>query len=318
MNKFDALVQQVERRVATLDSNESIFFARELEHIKQQTMEVDFQEIKARSLWPINTEADPADKTFTYRQFTKLGAAKIISDYANDIPNIDVEGEEFTSKIKTIADSWGWTIDEIQASAKTNKNLDGRLANAGREAALREENRLSFVGSAPHGIPGVLTNANVNTVVLAADGTGSPTTAWDGKTPDQILRDLNQIANQAKIISKGVEQSNTLLMPVKQWSDLHTRRVPGREITVLKFFLDNSPTITNIEDVEDLVGVGGGSTDIALAYNRNPMKMEMIIPLDWEIRPPQEKGLAVKVIGRQKMGGVVIYRPLSVTKAEGI
>lgn len=318
MDNFDALVQMVERRVSTLDSNESLFFARELEHIKQQTFEIEFQEIKARSLWPINTEADPADKTFTFREFTKLGQAKIISDYANDIPNIDVAGEEFTSKIKTIADSWGWTLDEIQASAKTNKNLDGRLAIAGREAALREENRISFVGSAPHGLPGVLTNANVNVVVLAGDGTGSPTTVWSGKTPDQIIRDWNLIANKARTISKGVEFSNTFLMPVLQWSDLATRRIPGREITVLKFLLANSPDITNIEVVEDLSGAGSGDTDIAIAYNRNPLKLEMILPLDWEIRPPQEKGLAVKVIGRQKTGGVVIYRPLSFTKSEGI
>ena len=80
MDKFDALVQQIQQRIARLDANESLFFARELETVKRKTFEVEYQEIKARSLFPMNTEADASDENFTWRQFDKIGMAKIILD----------------------------------------------------------------------------------------------------------------------------------------------------------------------------------------------------------------------------------------------
>ena len=51
-----------------------------------QLFEIDFARINARNIFPIDRSAGPAAETITYRQFTKTGLAKIISDYANDIP----------------------------------------------------------------------------------------------------------------------------------------------------------------------------------------------------------------------------------------
>ncbi len=313
----DALVKQIQHRVPTLDADESVFFARQLEHIKQLVFEVLYTPIKARQLFPMNSEADPADRTFTYRQFDKLGMTKLIADHASDLPRIDVSAKEFTSSIRSLGNYIAWSLNEIRASAKANTNLDQKLANASRESAMREENRLAWFGDTATGIPGFLTNPNISTVVLPADGTGA-TTDWKNKTADQILRDLNLIANQPVTISKGVEFANVMLMPIEQFTLISTIRVPGREITVLEFFLRSHPTIDSVEWVEDLVAAGAGDTDVAVAYNRSPDKLEMIVPQDFEMLPPQEVGLETKVFTHQRFGGVVIYRPLSISKAIGI
>ena len=99
-----------------LDEGESLFFARELEHIKSQSYDKKYPKLKARMLFPLEFEANAGAETITYEQYDQVGMAKIISNYADDLPRADVKGTEFTSRVRTIAASYGYNYDEINAA----------------------------------------------------------------------------------------------------------------------------------------------------------------------------------------------------------
>ena len=97
-----------------LDAQESVFFARELEHILMTIVEVDYRELKARTLIPVNTETPSGSTSITARVFDRVGMAKIIANGSEDLPRIDILGTEVTIKVKTIGDSFGYTVQDIK------------------------------------------------------------------------------------------------------------------------------------------------------------------------------------------------------------
>ena len=82
-----------------MDANESIFFLRELESVKSRSYDVKYRNLKANALVPVSTEGDPGAAVITYQQYTKVGVAKIIADYADDVPRADVYGIEVSKKV---------------------------------------------------------------------------------------------------------------------------------------------------------------------------------------------------------------------------
>ena len=97
------------------DADETSFFLRELEYVKSKTYDIVFPELKARKVIPVSFEAGPGAESITYRQFDQAGVAKIIANYGADLPRADVLGREFTSKIKSLGASYGWTVQEIRS-----------------------------------------------------------------------------------------------------------------------------------------------------------------------------------------------------------
>ena len=64
----------------------SVFFARELDHVKAQSYDVEYPELTALHLFPQSSEADPGAETITYYTYDKTGLAKIIDNYSTDLP----------------------------------------------------------------------------------------------------------------------------------------------------------------------------------------------------------------------------------------
>ena len=91
----------------------SVFFARELDYVKSQSYDVEYPELTALSLFPMSSEVDPGAETVTYYSYDKVGLAKIISNYATDLPRADVKGKPTTAIIKSLGASYGYSIQEI-------------------------------------------------------------------------------------------------------------------------------------------------------------------------------------------------------------
>ncbi len=304
-----------------LDEGESVFFARQLEHIIAQEFDIEYPELPARRIIPVTMEADPADETITYREYDRVGLAKIISDYSDDLPLVDITGKEITSKIRSLGVGYRFNLQEIRASAKTGRDLEGRRAETAREALLRQENKIALFGDATHGLASFLAFANVTVVTCPADGTGA-SALWVDKTADQMLRDLNRIVNSIPELTLGIEQPDTLIMPRAALHAAATRRI-GRDSnkTVLEFFLGTNLYIKSIESVEainELTTAGSGNVGRMMAYRRSPLKVRMEIPQDFEQLPAQPKGFQWTVPCHSRMGGVIWHKPLSAAYMDGM
>lgn len=331
----EAKVQETAKRLRNiadgaglrLDEGESVFFARQLEHIIAQEFDIEYAELRARAVIPITMEADPADQTITYREYDRVGLAKLISDYSQDLPRVDITGKEVTAKVRTIGAMYGYNYDEVLASAKTGRDLEGRRAEMAREAILRKENYLLLFGDATSGLSSFLQFANVSTYTPAAVGVGG-SKAWVNKTPDQILADLHGFVNSIPENTYGIEQPDTLLLPRACFHQAATRRI-GRDSnkTVLEFFVGSNPYITSREAVEVLnelntagsVAAGtGGTYTRAMAYRRNPLKVRGEIPQDFMSLPAQVEGFEWNIPCRSRLAGCIWIKPLSACYMDGI
>lgn len=305
-----------------LDANETFFFARELEYIKSKSYDIEFPEMKAFKHIPISTEAGEGAQSITYAQFEETGMARVIESYADDLPRADIKGKEFTTPVKSIGVSYGYSVQEIRAAIYVGRSLTQRQANAARRANDQKINRLAWFGDDTYRILGLINNTNIPANAVPADGTGG-TTQWVNKTPDQILRDLNQITNSIVALTKGVEMPNTVLLPVEQYTLIaSTPRSSVSDTTILEYFIQNNPFITTVDWVPELAGAGpvvdDVATDIFIAYDKNPDKLTMEIPMPFTQYPPQERGLEFVVPCESRYGGIIVYYPLSLTIGEGI
>lgn len=305
------------KTVQKLDANESIFFKRELEHVKAQTYDVKYPELKARSIFPVSFEAGNAAESIVYEQYDQVGMAKIIANYASDFPRADVRGKEFTAIVKSLGASYGYNLQEIRAAAKAGKPLQMKKANAAKRAILAKENAIAFSGDAANNLPGFLTNSNIPVVTLAADGSGS-SKLWSTKTGKQIARDVAAVFTAINTVSKQVENADTLLLPPAKYNYIASTPFSDyTEKTILKWILENITTIKAVEWCNELTGAGSGSTDRLVAYTRNPEKLTLEIPSDFEQFPEQEEGLEYKIHCHQRIAGVLVYYPLSIAFADG-
>ncbi len=299
-----------------LDANESIFFARELESIKIRTYDKKFPELTATRMIPVSSEANAGAETITYHQYEPVGMAKIIANYSDDLPRVDLKGKEFTAKVKSVGTAYGYSIQDVRAARMAGKPLEQRKANAARQANDQTVNKLAYFGDAEHGIVGLFTHPNVTVYVLPADGNGGATT-FKSKDADKILRDLNGIVNKIIELTQGVETPDTLALPPDVRADLATRRIPDTNMTILKFFLENQEYIKEVVGVPECKGAGAGGTDLVFAYRRDPDKLTLEIPQPFEQFPPQMKGLEFEVPCHSRCAGVIMYYPLSAAKASG-
>ena len=198
------------------------------------------------------------------------------------------------------------------------KPLEQRKANAARLAVDQKINQIAYNGDETNNLVGLFTHPNVTVYTLPTDGTGTSSKFKD-KTADQILRDLNGMVNKVVELTQGVEAPDTLLLPPAVYGDLATRaRSATSDTTILEFFLKNSPYVKTAMPIPECVGAGTGDTDLIMMLNRDPDKLTLEIPQPFEQFAPQAKGLEFEIPCHARLGGVIVYYPLSLIKASGI
>jgi hypothetical protein len=267
---------------------------------------------------PISTEAGPGAESITYTQYEPTGLARVVSSYADDLPRADIRGKQFTQQVKSLGISYGYSLQEIRSAMFAGKPLQMRQANAARLANDQKANRLAWFGESDFNLVGFLYAPNVPAASVPNDGTG-PSTLWVNKTPDQILRDMNQLANGIADLTNGVEAPNTLILPIEQYTLIaSTPRSSTSDTTILEYFLQNNPFIQTVDWVYELKGAGPLGVDIMVAYDNNPDKFTLEIPMPYTQYPPQERNLNFEVPCESRFGGVMIYYPLSISIGEGI
>lgn len=298
----------------------SIFFARELDYIKAQSYDKVYPEFTALNHFPITHEVPEGAETMTYYSYEKTGLAAIISNYATDLPRADVKGEPTTATIKSIGDSYGYSVQDMRASRMAGKSLDTRRGDAARYAIDRKTNEIAFAGDKKHKLMGMLSEDNDIPVYTLSVVDGK--TSWIDKSADEILEDINKMfAYQAKI-THDVERADTLAIPPATFIDISTRQIPNTGYTVKKFLMENAPYLKEIVSAPELDGSNKDTNpygdNVALLYTNSEEKFSLEIPMAFYQYPLQNRNLEVVIPCEERVGGIVMYYPLSALIAVGI
>lgn len=284
-----------------------IWTVTQLKQVLNRQYEEAYPETSAMELFPVTTELARHTRTFEYAMMDGVTMAKIIADYADDLPVVDANHTLETGRVFRFGNAWTISIDEILTGSALNSSLSDRKASLAREGHESLVNELVFKGSAKHKIVSVFDHPNITKVTSA-------TGAWnDAESASEELQELIDTLDQ---ITNGKHKVSNIVIPPSQ-RKLLAKRMPETTESYLQWFMGQNAgiTITAISELEDIDGSG---TKAILAYDKNPLNMSIEVPEAFNMLPMQPKDLHFKVPCTSKATGLIVYRPLSLIMLVGV
>jgi hypothetical protein len=323
------------------DSSESLFFARQLEYIRPGLLEVLFPDLELKKWVPMETNIGAGAEEYTYRYMRKVGRAQLIKQYSDDPPRADVVGGETVQKIRGMADSYGYTMQELRAAMQAQLPLDVRKAMSARYAISLLHDEIWMYGHADinaeqsatgndagaleAGLKGLATLASTTAFTTPNGGAGSA--LWRKKTPDEMVTDLHGVVNNVVKSTFGIHRPDQLILPLAAYNMASTRRMgDGSNQTVLDFFLATSPYCKAVDPSYRLDqaqsanwnGTSSPTTGRAVAYERNPERLAALMPLEFEQLAPEQRVFEIRTACHARTGGVIAFYPGSISYMDGI
>jgi len=318
----------VDDRTLRFDSVEdaSIFFARELDFIKSKTYDRLYPDFNALKMFPVSSEADPGAETITFYSYDRSGVAKIIQNYATDLPRVDTKGIPSTAHVKSLGDSYGYSVQEMRASRYAGKSLDVRRGANAKDAIDRLTNMIAWAGDEEHNLVGVLSPTNDVPLFTLPMNAGGTSTKWVDKTPTEVLNDVGAMQAYTASLTKSIEKPDILALPTDAFLYLaNTPVVLGGvpvAASIMKWILDNSPRIKEIVEVPELNSDSGitpyPGQGVGFMFSKDPDKFTIENPLPFYQHPVQPSGLEFIVPCEARTAGVIIYYPMSMLIVPGI
>lgn len=295
-----------------LDADETAFFARSLEDIDAQIYRVLYPELKGTLLFPVKMDIDPGAEQYTYTVMDYAGEAKIIVNYSDDLPRVDIKGFQVKANLHGIGDSYGYSVQDLRRAKMVGLGLEVERAMAAREVLARKHDSMIAIGDASVAITGALNNAYVS---LVTPITGN----WvsGSATADQVVADLFKLERAIITDSKGIEMPDTLIMPPSLYAYADTVRLPNTETSALEYFLKKSLGIKNVEQWYPLETAGASSVTRLLAYKRSPTKVQALMPVELNQSAPEARNLSFVINCDGRNGGVIFRYPGSARYMDG-
>jgi hypothetical protein len=332
--RFDSLKLQVSQQTR-LDAAESAFVARALLYVEAEVYNTLIPPLEGRKYVLVDNSAPPGAKSTAYKQYTRAGIARLVTERGMDLPRSVLFVKEYIHQFYRLGMSYGYTLDDLLAAQLSSQNggpalnIDLEESLGCREGIEKALDRIAAYGSAPSavlalagigadvGMVGLLNNPNITVYVLAQGASGS--TAWTTKTPDEIIADLVGIVAAQVATTFKVHVPDTILLPITQFETIAGRSMgDGRSDTILSYFMKTNRHIKEIDSWQYLTGTGEGSTDQMICYKKDKRNVRHMISQEFTQMPPQFENLEYTVDCTAKTAGVVIPYPLSISRAIGL
>jgi hypothetical protein len=296
------------------DSAPSLFLQRELQDIEAQAYRTPFAPLDADRLIPIRNIARGAQES-GYDRITHYGMAKWVGSNGQDIARVNATRRRFTFPVRSMALSYVYSQDEIDAAAMAGVPLNAEYAMATRQGIDSFRNQVAMIGDASVSMTGLLNNANVP-VGNATYGSWATNAV---SNPDRVIFDLNDIWIDIWTLTKKVFVPDTIAIPVDLYGLISSSRVSTvSDTTILEFFLRSQKVITTVEPILECSGAGVGATNRMLCYKKDPTVLEQAVAIAFEVLPPQFVDLEVKNIARGRTGGTNVKVPIAMSYRDGI
>ncbi len=302
------------------DAGETALFLQKLEQVKATIVEHVYPKNRVREFFPVEAGIDPGAETYVWYRYDRAGMAKMIANYADDLPRIEELGYKEVTVFENIGISWSYNVQEIAAAGFAGYQLDARRGRIAREAIEFKIEKVCAFGDADRNFKGVLNNANIP--ILNQGSTPEMYGGWgSGATPAQILGDLNTMAWAPWTASKQVHTPNAMLFGTNAFKIISTTPISDDQpsTSVLEAFRKMNPHIRSVDpwvqlDLADAEGNG----ERAMVYEKSPDNITLALPLDFKSLPPEQRNLAFVVNAYARIGGPIIYRPLSAVYVDGL
>ena len=293
----------------------SLYFARQLDYVKARTYNQLFPEMRSSTLVPDNTEYPEWIETISVLSYEAVGMAKIISNYADDLPRADVRAMAYVVQVKTIGDSYGYNVNEIRASRANGIGLDARKAASARLAIEIKLAKIRLIGDDEYGLYGIFTHPNIPEVILPNPG------PWSALPGDEVLENLIAMQEAFYNQNKGVHQANYLALAPNAYNACITKQLTAgvTPTSPLVYHRELYPEVA-VERIYECQNAnagppGGPQQDVAMLYERSVENLEHSYIMPFGQLPPEARNLEFVINCLARSGGVQIWRPLALVEA---
>lgn len=307
---YDSLRTALPTLGVNFDDN-GIYFARALDYVKARTYTRLLPEMSGDRLVPTSTDTPASAVSVTYQVYDAVGMAKIISNYADDLPRADVRARELSVVVRGIGDSYGYTQQDLRAALATGSNLPGRKADAARAAVARKENSLKIKGDLDYGMYGLTNHPNIPAVTAV-------TGLWTTATGDQIVADVTALVNAVINQSSGIHTPNVLALSNQSRAALFSKRMSGAAQMIAGEAIRAQYPNLEIVVAQEFFGAGAGGTNMAFVAERDIDNYYYDQAMPFTQYPPQARNLEMVVPCEARAAGLIVVRPLSMATMGGL
>ncbi|MBI1179110.1 MAG: DUF2184 domain-containing protein [Alphaproteobacteria bacterium] len=292
------------------------FLAPQLLRIEAEVYMTKYPSFDISAFMPVDSSGDMWDVGTLVYSMDQVGQAEFLAGGAFDMPYASTKMAQFTRNFHLAAIGYEWNTQEMQRAAKLGRSLSSDKAMAAGLASDRFIYGIAMTGKTPRGESekgwtGFTNDANVPSAQVANDGTG-PSRLWSAKTPDQILRDVNEALTAVETNSGETMVADTLVLPTTAYNDIATKRVTDTGTTILGFLQANNAAgeSLSIRKSRALETAGTSNTRRLVTYANNAQVLKFHLPGPHQFLPAfQKSSMVYEVGGIMNVGGTEVRLP---------
>lgn len=256
------------------------------------------------------------------------GNGPVTAGGANGIPIVQASVDKGVYKAHVFAAALRVMFQDMQRSNYIGRSLDNLLQDGVRMAYDKHMDANVYVGLTDYGTTGLVNNPDAVETTAASNGATSPSTKWADKTPDQILKDVNDALTAGWAANEYDESAipNHILLPYEQYLYIMTTKVTDLATETIYDFLMKNNAATKaggdlfIGATRWCKGAGTSGGDRMVVYNndRRFVKMDELVPLARIMSQPNVANVCYDTAYMANISEVQIFYPTSIRYVDGV
>lgn len=245
---------------------------------------------------------------------------------ADGVPMIQANFDKdlFKTHLVTLGSRVFWV--DVQRGEITGRSVEKILRDGVRLTYDKHMDANLYVGFSRFGTTGLVNNASVTAITAAVGGGGQ--TTWASKTPDEILKDVNDAIEDVWDAAGNDPDAipNHILLPYKQYNLLVSTKVSSAaDKSILQYLLDNNIAKQNGADL--FIGptsycknAGTGSTDRMVVYvnKERYAAMDELAPLTRAMTTPNAEKFSYDTVYAANVSEAELFYTETVEYVDGI
>lgn len=254
------------------------------------------------------------------------GNGPVTAGGANGIPIVQASVDKGVYKAHVFAAALRVMFQDMQRSNYIGRSLDNLLQDGVRMAYDKHMDANVYVGLTDYGTTGLVNNPDAVETTAANGDAGTAT--WATKTPDEILKDVNDALTAGWAANEYDESAipNHILLPYEQYLYIMTTKVTDLATETIYDFLMKNNAATKaggdlfIGATRWCKGAGTSGGDRMVVYNndRRFVKMDELVPLARIMSQPNVANVCYDTAYMANISEVQIFYPTSIRYVDGI
>ena len=245
-----------------------------------------------------------------------------LSPNTTTLPGVSINGERVTLPLRLLGQEISYSSVELERSQLIGQPIDAQKFNALNTMYQMSTDEMVYTGDDATGSKGLLNSTEVTSGSVPNGAGGSP--LWINKTPDEILKDVNDLIQAAWQASGFAVCPDKLLLPPAQFAYIAGQKIStAGNVSILTFLEDNSISLRvngrklDIQPVKWLTGRGAAGANRMVAYTNNEDRVRFpMVPIRRET--PYYLGIKFNAPYIWAFGEVEFVYPETVRYADGI